>query len=126
MTVTIDPARRTATAPDRPHSGPVTLINSFIVPEGREAAFVELWTATSGYFRAQPGFISLKLHRALSGSAPYRFVNVAQWDSAQRFAAAHATEEFRSVVSQPQWREFPSSPVLYEVATEYRATPSGG
>jgi heme-degrading monooxygenase HmoA len=119
MADTIDPVRRTATAPEAPHAGPVTLINSFVVPEGREAAFIQLWTATSGYFRAQPGFTSLKLHRAVSGTAPYRFVNVARWASAQQFAAAHATSEFRDLVSQPQWREFPSSPALYEVFAEY-------
>jgi heme-degrading monooxygenase HmoA len=115
---TIDPTRRTASAPDAPHAGPVTLINCFAVPEGREAAFIELWTATSGYFRAQPGFVSLKLHRALSGAAPYRFVNVAQWASAQQFAAAHAASEFRNLVSQSQWQEFPSSPALYEVCAQ--------
>ena len=126
VTDTTDPARRTAVAPDQSHAGAVTLINSFVVPEGREAAFIELWTATSGYFRVRPGFISLKLHRALAGSAPYRFVNVAQWASAEQFAAAHGSEEFRNLVSQPQWREFPSSPALYEVAAEFRAAPDRG
>ncbi len=118
MADTIDPARRTAAVPDVAHAGPVTLINSFAVPEGRETAFLELWTVTSGYFRAQPGFMSLRLHRALSGDAPYRFVNVVRWASAQQFAAAHATSEFRDLVSQPQWREFPSNPALYEVIAE--------
>ncbi len=122
MANTTDPSRRTAVAPDAPHSGPITLINSFAVPDGREEAFFELWKGTSGYFRARPGFLSLKLHRALSAQAPYRFVNVAVWASAQDFAAAHATTEFRDLVSQPPWREFPSSPGLYEVATEYKAS----
>lgn len=125
MTDTIDPARRTATSPEHPHSGPVTLINSFAVPEGRDEAFLGLWAVTSGYFRAQPGFVSLKLQRALSGSAPYRFVNVAQWASAQHFAAAHATSEFRALVSQVQWREFPSSPALYEVVAQHNAAAGG-
>ena len=122
MPVTIDPEGRTAAAPGATHSGPVTLINSFVVAEGRDEVFVQLWKATSGYFRAQPGFLSLRLHRALSPGAPYRFVNVAEWASAAQFAAAHATAEFKSLVSQPQWREFPSSPALYEVfATHSRA-----
>ena len=117
MVNTVDPSRRTASAPDTSHSGPVTLINSFVVPKGREDAFSDLWAGTSGYFRAQPGFLSLQLHRALSNQAPYRFVNVAQWSSAEAFAAAHATSEFRNLVAQPAWREFPSSPALYEVVT---------
>jgi heme-degrading monooxygenase HmoA len=118
VTDTVDPARRAASLPVTEHSGGVTLINSFAVPAGREDAFQELWTATSLYFRAQPGFLSLRLHRALSPDARYRYVNVARWASLADFQAAHATEEFRRVVSQPAWQEFPSSPALYEVAVE--------
>src|SRR3954449_2281673 len=118
MAETTDPARRSAPPPAHEHTGGVTLINSFVVPEGREEAFQELWTATSSYFRAQPGYLSLRLHRALSPDARYRFVNVARWSSLDDFQAAHATEKFRRVVSQPGWAEFPSSPALYEVVVE--------
>jgi hypothetical protein len=31
-----------------------------------------------GYFRAQPGFVSLRRHRAMTQDARYRFANVAQ------------------------------------------------
>lgn len=123
MSITSDPARRTAAAPDRVHTGPVTLINCFVVAEGQEEAFEKLWSRTSRYFRAQPGFISLRLHRALSAGSSFRFINVAEWASAAQFAQAHAAAEFKALVSQPQWQEFPSSPALYEVTTRYRATP---
>jgi heme-degrading monooxygenase HmoA len=118
MTDTIDPDGRTAGYPTGEHRGGVTLINSFAVPEGREEAFQQIWTSTSTYFRTQPGFLSLRLHRAVSPDARYRFVNVARWASLADFQAAHATEEFRRVVSQPGWEEFPSSPALYEVVVE--------
>lgn len=118
MTTSTDPARRGAVAPERAQDGPVTLINSFVVPEGREAAFHALWTTTSSYFRGQPGFVSLRLHRALTPNAQYRFINVANWVSGAAFNAPHATLEFRTLVSDPQWREFPSTPALYEVMTD--------
>jgi heme-degrading monooxygenase HmoA len=102
-------------------TGPVTLVNSFRVPPGRDAAFHELWERTSHYFTRQPGFRSLRLHRAVSDDAPYRWVNVARWESEDAFRAAHATEEFRAVVTGPGWAEFPSSPVLFEVVTEVGA-----
>lgn len=117
MQATTDPQKRTALAPDT-HTGPVTLMNQFQVPVGRDDAFVALWTGTSHYFRAQPGFRSLRLHRALLDDTSYRFVNVANWDSIEQFRAAHATPEFREVVSQPGWAEFPSSPALFEVIVE--------
>jgi heme-degrading monooxygenase HmoA len=118
MTDTIDPARRSATYPAGSHHGGVTLINKFVVPEGREDTFQEIWTATSMYFRRQPGFLSLRLHRAVSPDANYKFVNVARWASLADFQAAHASDEFRRVVSQPGWAEFPSSPALYEVVAQ--------
>jgi len=93
-------------------------MNSFAVSPDRDAAFRELWTKTARYFTAQPGFISLRLHRAVSADAPFRWVNVANWESEAHFRAAHGTDEFRRLVTQPGWEEFPSSPMLYQVVTE--------
>ena len=109
---------RVAPASDRVLTGPVTLMNSFAVNTDRDEAFRELWAMTARYFTAQPGFISLRLHRAVSAGAPYRWVNVANWESEEYFRAAHGTDEFRRVVTQPGWEEFPSSPMLYQVITE--------
>ena len=114
----VDAEGRMAT-PQAEQSGPVVLMNRFVVPEGRDERFLELWTETSEYFRAQPGFVSLKLHRAVSVDAEHRYVNVAVWDSAAHYAAPHQTDEFRRLVSQDGWREFPSSPTLYEVVLEH-------
>ncbi len=66
---------------------------------------------------AQPGGVSLRLHRAVSADAEPRWVNVANWESEAAYRAAHATEEFRRLVTAPGWAEFPSRPTLYEVIT---------
>jgi heme-degrading monooxygenase HmoA len=112
----IDADARTAPA-GAPTSGPVTLINSFQVPVARDEEFHALWERTSRYFTRQPGFRSLRLHRAVDDGAVYRWVNVARWDSEADFRAAHATEEFRRVVTAPGWEEFPSLPALFEEVT---------
>jgi heme-degrading monooxygenase HmoA len=114
----VDAEGRMAT-PQEQQDGPVVLMNRFVVPEGRDERFLELWTETSEYFRVQPGFVSLELHRAVSVDAEHRYVNVAVWDSAAHYAAPHQTDEFRRLVSQEGWREFPSSPTLYEVVLEH-------
>src|ERR1044071_5498082 len=72
---------RTAPSPAQPHTGGVTLINSFEVPAGREAAFVARWHAMAAWFRTQPGYVSNRLHQAVSPNAAYHFVNVVQWRS---------------------------------------------
>lgn len=109
---------RVARAADHPVTGPVTLMNGFAVSPDRDEAFRELWTKTSTYFTARPGFISLRLHRAVAPEAQHRWVNVAVWQSEEDFRAAHATDEFRRLVTQPGWDEFPSSPTLYQVVRE--------
>jgi heme-degrading monooxygenase HmoA len=114
---TISAEERTAPPGDHSVAGPVTLMNRFVVSPERDDAFHALWSRTSEYFRAQPGFISLRLHRAVSADAEYRWVNVATWESEVHFRAAHQSEEFRTVVTAPGWEEFPSSPMLYEVVT---------
>ena len=96
---------------------PITLINSFEVPAGREDEFLSLWKQVNDYMRAKPGYLSHKLHRSLAPDAAYRFVNVAQWASLEQFRAAH-DEGFRALVSQPHWAPFRSSPAIYEVVHE--------
>ena len=109
---------RVAPASDHILTGPLTLMNSFTVSPARDEAFHELWARTAKYFTAQPG-----VH--LPAAAPGRlrrcsvpWVNVANWESEAHFRAAHGTDEFRRVVTQPGWEEFPSSPMLYQVITE--------
>ncbi len=115
MKASIAPEGRTAVEAETGATQPVTLMNSFLVPEGRDEAFLELWTETSHYFRAQPGFLSLRLHRAVTPGTEYRYVNVARWASDADYRAPHDTPEFLRLVSKEAWREFPSRPVLYEV-----------
>lgn len=109
---------RVAPASDHVLTGPVTLMNSITVSPDQDEAFHELWAKTAKYFTAQPGFVSLRLHRAVSAGARYRWVNVANWESEAHFRAAHSTDEFRRAVTQAGWEEFPSSPMLYQVITE--------
>ena len=107
---------RTA-APGEHSGGPVTLINGFTVAEGRDGVFRQLWNETSAYLRSQPGFVSLRLHRAVSPDPPFRWVNVAVWVSEADYRRSHQTDGFLRLVVQPAWREFPSTPALYEVVT---------
>jgi len=93
---------------------PVIFINMFEVPEGRDEVFLTEWRKVNDYMRNKPGYQGHRLHRALTGDASYRFANVATWESAEAWRVAH-DEGFVSLVRQPQWREFPSTPAIYEV-----------
>jgi heme oxygenase (mycobilin-producing) len=95
----------------------VTLVNCFEVPAGREDEFFALWQKVNEYMREKPGYLGHKLHRSLAPDAPYRFVNVARWESAAYFQSAH-DDGFRALVSQPAWQAFRSHPGLFEVIHE--------
>jgi|SRR5882757_3340289 len=95
----------------------IVFIHCFEVPAGREEAFLELWGQIDGHMVKQPGFRWRRLHRSLDDDTRLRFVNVAGWDTAVQFGAAH-DGEFQRMQSQPGWREFPSLPGLYMVERE--------
>ena len=38
--------------------------------------------------RQQPGYVSTRLHRSSDPDARFRFVNVAEWETAEAFGAA--------------------------------------
>jgi heme-degrading monooxygenase HmoA len=98
----------------------VTLVNCFEIPPGREEEFFSLWQQVNHYMRKKKGYLGHKLHRSLAPDARFRFVNVAQWQSAEDFQASH-DDGFRALVSQPAWAPFRSIPALYEVVHEGKA-----
>ena len=69
----------------------VTLLNVFIVPDGKQDEFLANWQKTAAFFRAsKTGFIETHLHRNTGvGNATFQFVNIARWDSAEAWRSAH-------------------------------------
>jgi heme oxygenase (mycobilin-producing) len=92
---------------------PVVLINAFEVPEGEDEAFLEGWERAREILSTQEGYLSTKLHRSLSPTADFRFVNIALWESAQAFQAATSQPEFRKAAAP-----YPFHAALYEVVRE--------
>lgn len=115
MSSTIDPDLRVAAPAAVGTGGAVVLVNRFTVPAEGDDAFRALWAQTSAYFRGCAGFVSLRLVRAVSPDVAERWVNIATWASEADYRAAHATAEFRGLVTQEAWRNFPSSPAIYEL-----------
>lgn len=103
----------------------VVLVNCFKVPAGREDEFFALWREVNSYMRGKTGYLSHKLHRSIAPDAPYRFINVAQWRSLADFNNAH-DDGFRTLVSHPGWKDFPSTPTVCEVVHEADATAAAG
>ena len=89
------------------------LINPFEVPEGvDDERFLEGWSRAAEYMQSRPGFVASRLHRAVSPNARFRFVNVAEWTSAEDFQAAVSSPEFQAMAAGSP----PNYPALYEVA----------
>src|SRR4051794_31531715 len=99
----------------------IRYINLFEVPAGRDDDFMAMFREVNEHMAAQPGYLGHRLHRALGPDARYRFVNYVVWESVAHFQAAHG-EQFRALVSRPEWRDFTATPALYDVVDE--RTPS--
>jgi len=93
----------------------VTLINPFEVPKGKEEEALAFWDRVADYMRKQPGFISTRLHKAVVPWARFYLINIAEWQSVERFETATSTEEFKKL-TEPYMEVFPHYPGLYEVA----------
>ena len=93
----------------------VTLINSFEVPAGREEEFLKAWHEEAEHLRHAPGFLSTRLHESLDPKAAFRFINVAEWESAQHFREAIGSEAFQQLSRK---NPFTPHPALYRVVSE--------
>ncbi|HEY3506230.1 MAG TPA: antibiotic biosynthesis monooxygenase family protein [Actinocatenispora sp.] len=79
-------------------TGPIVLANTFVVPTDRSEAFLDQWTKQAEYMKAQPGFVSLQMHRGTAGSQ--LFLNVAVWESTEALARALANPQFQSMSAE--------------------------
>ncbi|MER5275048.1 antibiotic biosynthesis monooxygenase family protein [Streptomyces sp. NPDC002809] len=87
-------------------TGPIVLANTFFVPKERAEAFLALFRRQSDFMRAQPGFVSLRMHRGTAGSR--LLMNIAVWESTEALATAFGSTEFQRMAA-----EFPDGIVSY-------------
>jgi len=102
---------------------PVTFINLFEIPADRDEDFMSMFREVNDFMRRQPGYQAHQLHRALGPDARYRYANVVNWESVEAFRAGHG-DQFRQIVSQPQWSFVRATPGIYEVIDRFAAVPA--
>ncbi|UXZ05381.1 antibiotic biosynthesis monooxygenase family protein [Moraxella nasicaprae] len=67
------------------------LINSFIVPAEKEAVMLEFWQKSAEFLKTQDGYIATQLHKNIDPNGHFKFVNVALWESPEKFQKALQT-----------------------------------
>ncbi|WP_327586116.1 antibiotic biosynthesis monooxygenase [Nonomuraea sp. NBC_00507] len=96
--------------------GPVTLINTFVAPEGKTEEVLAAWQEDAAYFKSQPGFISAQLHQGIAGSRV--LVNIAVWESGAHLRAAFSAPEFGAALER-----YPDGTIAYPHLLEKVAVP---
>jgi quinol monooxygenase YgiN len=96
----------------RSDNQPVTQITIVEAEPDKQAEALALMTERARFMAAQPGFVSISLHRSLDGG---RIINYVQWSSREELQAAHKSPQFRK-----EWDRFDRmtddiDPHLYEV-----------
>ncbi|RED15790.1 antibiotic biosynthesis monooxygenase family protein [Parasphingopyxis lamellibrachiae] len=84
--------------------GSIVLINVFTVDPADENELLAAWTHDAEFMRAQPGYISTQLHKAIGGSGT--FVNYAVWESVECFRNAFTNPEFQKRIA-----DYPASAI---------------
>ncbi|MFD2467779.1 antibiotic biosynthesis monooxygenase family protein [Amycolatopsis silviterrae] len=91
---------------EEPDPGPVTVINTFVVPAGQYEPFAEAWRLGFELIKVAPGFVSAKLLRGIGQSRVVTVVAV--WES---------VADLRAVLGSPEFKEllplYPDGTVLY-------------
>jgi quinol monooxygenase YgiN len=87
-------------------TGPIVLANTFVVPKERTEAFLALFRRQAEFMKAQPGFVSLQMHKGTADSQ--LLMNVAVWESTEALATAFGSPEFQRMAA-----EFPDDIVSY-------------
>ena len=78
-------------------ASPTVLLNIFTVNADEAEALLKAWEADALWMKAQPGFISTQLHRALGESQ--MFMNYAVWETVAHFRAAFGNPAFQSALA---------------------------
>lgn len=90
------------------YDGPITFTNTFMLasPETKET-FLAHWVTDAGYMKAQDGMLKAQLHRGVGTNNV--FVNVAVWESAEKFRRAFGNAEFQKSLARcpPDTSMFP-------------------
>ncbi|MGH3912085.1 MAG: antibiotic biosynthesis monooxygenase family protein [Pseudonocardiaceae bacterium] len=79
-------------------TGPVTLMNLFVAPEGQVDTVLAVWAGAAKLMKAKPGFISTQMHRGTGNSRV--LVNMAVWESSDLFRQAFASPDLQHTLSQ--------------------------
>jgi len=103
-------------------AAPITLINVFEIRHDDVELFVQEWQERAQFLGRQPGFRSLRLHRALTPDSRFQLVNVAEWDSAEALNAATAQDFFQQRTHRStQDFAVAAHPALYRIVIEATA-----
>jgi quinol monooxygenase YgiN len=79
-------------------TGPITLINTIIVPREMMEKFLTVFREDASFMKASPGLISTQLHRGTADSQ--LLVNVAVWESTEALFAAYSQPEFQAAAGK--------------------------
>ena len=91
----IDPTRPFLSQLEEVDSGAVTVINTFVYPEGEFEAVVEAWRKDSVVMMASPGWVSTQLYHGLGNHV---LTNVSAWESAAQLKSAFQSKEFQDIL----------------------------
>ncbi|MGI9524494.1 MAG: antibiotic biosynthesis monooxygenase family protein [Hyphomicrobiaceae bacterium] len=80
---------------------PVTRINVFTVPAGKETEVLEFWEKGAKFLKARPGSISTALHGSIQPNAKHSLINIAKCEKASRHSEMQSRQSGQPSASSP-------------------------
>lgn len=98
-------------------ASPAVLVNIFTVDAVDVDALLAAWEKDALWMKAQPGFISTQLHRAIGDS--HSFMNYAVWESVEHFRRAFTDPDFQQALAA-----YPDSAIISPHLFQKMAVPN--
>ncbi len=102
-----------ASSETAPANEPITLINVFVVPEGKMSEAIAFWEKGAEFMEKQPGYISTALHQSILPNSKFQLINVAKWKTVEDFKKASHLLKTQSGLKPMQ--ELGINPSLYKI-----------
>jgi heme-degrading monooxygenase HmoA len=112
----IDPSTSFLSQLDTAEVGPITLMDALVVPTGKHDEVLAMWEKDSHLMKAQPGLISVQLHRGVGSNF---ILNIAVWESSAALKKAYLNPEFQKTLDL-----YPKGTIVYQHIVQKIAVPN--
>jgi heme-degrading monooxygenase HmoA len=81
-------------------AGTTVLVDLVYLEEARMEGYARMWMQAKAFMRSHPAYLGASLYRTSESDNPIKYINLAQWRSAEALFSALNTPEFTAILGE--------------------------